>query len=62
MPPSWIDQQPELAILALGLFGASTGAAAALLAAVELGTKVKGIVSRGGRPDLAGTSLRRIQA
>lgn len=59
---NWIDLQPELSTLPLGLFGASTGAAAALLAAVELGPRIKSIVSRGGRPDLAGQSLRRIAA
>ena len=59
---NWIHQQPELSTLPLGLFGASTGAAAALLAAVELGPRIKGIVSRGGRPDLAGQSLQRVEA
>lgn len=59
---NWIGRQPELARLPLGLFGASTGAAAALQAAVELGPRIKAIVSRGGRPDLAGQSLRRVEA
>jgi len=48
--------------LPLGLFGASTGAAAALLAAVELGERVSAVVSRGGRPDLAGPRLDEVTA
>jgi putative phosphoribosyl transferase len=43
--------------LAVGLFGASTGAAAALVAAAELGGEISAVVSRGGRPDLAGGAL-----
>jgi len=58
----WIDTQPELARLPLGLFGASTGAAAALVAAAELGTRVGAVVSRGGRPDLADIALARVTA
>ena len=58
----WISAEPELAELPLGLFGASTGAAAALMAAAELGERVGAVVSRGGRPDLAGPSLPRVQA
>jgi pimeloyl-ACP methyl ester carboxylesterase len=50
----WLADQPETASLALGLFGASTGAAAALQAAAALPEAVKAVVSRGGRPDLAG--------
>jgi putative phosphoribosyl transferase len=53
----WIDGQPELARLPLGLFGASTGAAAALVAAAQLGSRVGAVVSRGGRPDLADAAL-----
>lgn len=48
--------------LKLGFFGASTGAAAALKAAAELGIKVTAVVSRGGRPDLAGSSLQKVTA
>lgn len=48
--------------LKIGFFGASTGAAAALKAAAELGIKVSAVVSRGGRPDLAGSSLQRVTA
>ena len=45
-----------------GYFGSSTGAAAALVAATEMGEMVRGIVSRGGRPDLAGDALKRVAA
>jgi putative phosphoribosyl transferase len=58
----WVDQQPELASLPLGYFGASTGAAAALVGAARLPAKVAAIVSRGGRPDLAGADLRAVHA
>lgn len=44
----------------LGYFGASTGSAAALCAAAELGSQISAVVSRGGRPDLAGTALARV--
>jgi putative phosphoribosyl transferase len=59
---SWLDTQPDLASLPLGLFGASTGAAAALVAAANLPQRVGAVVSRGGRPDLAGDSLDRVRA
>lgn len=58
----WAKQQPELAELPVGLFGASTGAAAALVAAAELGSGIGAVVSRGGRPDLAGSALARVTA
>jgi len=58
----WIDRQPELARLPLGLFGASTGAAAALVAAAQLGSRVGAVVSRGGRPDLADPALDDVTA
>jgi len=48
--------------LALGYFGSSTGAAAALRAVVELGEVISAVVSRGGRPDLAGDALERVTA
>ncbi|WP_020579153.1 dienelactone hydrolase family protein [Actinopolymorpha alba] len=48
--------------LPLGIFGASTGAASALVAAAERPESVRAVVSRGGRPDLAGTALRRVRA
>lgn len=51
---NWLAAQPETSSLPLGLFGASTGAAAALQAAAALPDQVKAVVSRGGRPDLAG--------
>ena len=59
---AWLDGDPQLKELPLGLFGASTGAAAALVAAAELGPRVGAVVSRGGRPDLAGASLRFVKA
>jgi len=59
---SWIDKQPSLGKFPLGLFGASTGAAAALVAAAELSRRVGAVVSRGGRPDLAGVALDRVRA
>ncbi|MFL6222706.1 MAG: alpha/beta hydrolase, partial [Actinomycetes bacterium] len=48
----WAGRQQALRELPLGLFGASTGSAAALIAAAHLGTRVAAVVSRGGRPDL----------
>jgi putative phosphoribosyl transferase len=58
----WLETQRELAGLAVGYFGASTGAAAALVAAADLEQRVGAVVSRGGRPDLAGDALERVQA
>ncbi|TDX67268.1 dienelactone hydrolase family protein [Methylosinus sp. sav-2] len=58
----WAAIEPLLRNLPIGLFGASTGAAAALVAAVERPQKVKAIVSRGGRPDLAGHALEHVRA
>ncbi len=58
----WLIQQPEAASLRIGYFGSSTGAAAALVAAAERPSAVDAIVSRGGRPDLAGDALSRVQA
>lgn len=58
---AWIGEQDDLAALPIGLFGASTGAAAALVAAAE-NASVRAVVSRGGRPDLAGRSLERVVA
>ena len=58
----WILRQSRLNNLALGYFGASTGAAAALVAAAERPAVVRAVVSRGGRPDLAGTALQRVVA
>jgi pimeloyl-ACP methyl ester carboxylesterase len=53
----WTSRDPRLKSLPLGLFGASTGAAAALVAAARLGDRIGAVVSRGGRPDLAGPAL-----
>lgn len=51
---TWLQAEPETKILRIGYFGASTGAAAALQAAAEMGNDIAAVVSRGGRPDLAG--------
>ena len=53
----WLAGQPDTASLPVGYFGASTGAGAALVAAADPGTTVAAVVSRGGRPDLAGSRL-----
>ncbi len=58
----WIGRQPSLKQYGLGYFGASTGAAAALIAAAERPDVVRAVVSRGGRPDLAGAALRGVLA
>jgi dienelactone hydrolase len=52
----WIAAQDELRTMRVGYFGASTGSAAALVAAAKLGARVGAVVSRGGRPDLAGAA------
>lgn len=59
---NWAANQPGTGKLGLGLFGASTGAAAALIAAAELPGLVGAVVSRGGRPDLAGDALLRVKS
>ena len=58
----WLGQQSDTAQLSLALFGASTGAAAALITAAERPTRVRLVISRGGRPDLAREALARVQA
>jgi dienelactone hydrolase len=58
----WVASNPETAGLPIGYFGASTGAAAALVAAAEQPEGIRAIVSRGGRPDLAGVHLGRVRA
>jgi putative phosphoribosyl transferase len=58
----WLGQQEETAGLPLGYFGASTGAAAALMAAARQPDRVRAVVSRGGRPDLAMHDLPAVQA
>jgi pimeloyl-ACP methyl ester carboxylesterase len=57
----WVTGHEATAGLAVGLFGASTGAAAALVAAAQRPSSVAAVVSRGGRPDLAGDSLRAVR-
>ncbi len=59
---AWAHAQPALGSLPIGLFGSSTGAAAALLAATRLNGMVWAIVSRSGRPDLAGDALAEVKA
>lgn len=59
---AWVRQQPECRTLPLGWFGASTGAGAALWAAAEPTAEVAAVVSRGGRPDLAGSRLGDVRA
>jgi len=58
----WTFEQDETRGMSVGLFGASTGAAAALMAAAELGSRISAVVSRGGRPDLAGDTLAEVTA
>jgi putative phosphoribosyl transferase len=58
----WLERQSETRELPIGLFGASTGAAAALQAAAARPHRVRTVVSRGGRPDLAGEALEHVQA
>src|SRR6058998_1610310 len=58
----WARQQEETRDLRIGYFGSSTGGAAALVAAAELPQDVGAVVSRGGRPDLAGDALPKVQA
>lgn len=59
---NWASEAPEVKALKLAYFGASTGAAAALIAAADLPEKIRAVVSRGGRPDLAGKALKRVAA
>jgi pimeloyl-ACP methyl ester carboxylesterase len=57
-----LSGQPGFDTVPVGYFGASTGAAAALVAAARMGNAVSAVVSRGGRPDLAGEALGRVWA
>ena len=57
----WLAREPATHAFPAGLFGASTGAAAALIAAAERPNRVRAVVSRGGRPDLAGEALGRVR-
>ena len=59
---AWVDQRDDLAGLPVGLFGASTGAAAALTASARQPGRVVVVVARGGRPDLAWRQLAKVQA
>ena len=59
---AWLRREPSTRAFSIGCFGASTGAAAALVAAAERPKDVAAVVSRGGRPDLADTALPRVQA
>jgi putative phosphoribosyl transferase len=58
----WVTKNKDTADMSIGLFGASTGAAAALVAAAQRPDKVKAVVSRGGRPDLAADALPEVKA
>jgi dienelactone hydrolase len=58
----WLNLQPYAYGLKKGLFGSGTGAAAALMAAAELPDEIDAVVSRGGRPDLAGAALQDVEA
>ena len=58
----WAQQRKDLRALKIGYFGASTGAAAAIIGAAERAQSVRAVVSRGGRPDLAGGSLKKLAA
>jgi putative phosphoribosyl transferase len=62
MATDWVRNREDLLWLPIGCFGASTGAAAALIAAAERPTVVGAVVSRGGRPDLAGAALTKVTA
>jgi putative phosphoribosyl transferase len=59
---TWLRAQPGTSMQPIGLFGASTGGGAALAAAARLPDEVGAVVSRGGRPDLAGAALRSVRA
>ena len=58
----WLEQEESTRALPVGLFGASTGGGAALVTAADLPDRVRAVVSRGGRPDLAGEALARVRA
>lgn len=59
---TWLHQMPDTADLKVGYFGSSTGGGAALVAAANLGNEIGAVVSRGGRPDLAGNALPLVTA
>jgi dienelactone hydrolase len=57
----WLSEEPNMGDYKIGFFGSSTGGGAALVAAAKLGANVHAVVSRGGRPDLAGDALPRVK-
>lgn len=59
---NWLRKNKQTAHLTIGYFGASTGAAAALVAAAHFGDTIRAVVSRGGRPDLAGEALEKVKS
>lgn len=59
---NWIKMEPAVSHFAVGYFGASTGAGAALVAAADVGEEIGAVVSRGGRPDLAGDALAKVKS
>jgi putative phosphoribosyl transferase len=59
---TWLQKNPSTKNLSIGYFGASTGAAAALIAAAKIPDSIKAVVSRGGRPDLAADYLPQVKA
>ncbi len=58
----WLRSHPKMRDYGIGYFGSSTGGAAALVATAELGEGIDAVVSRGGRPDLAGQALPRVHS
>jgi putative phosphoribosyl transferase len=59
---NWIKREPDTWHLRVGYFGSSTGGGAALVAAAEVGREIGAVVSRGGRPDLAGDALPKVES
>jgi len=59
---TWLKKKPDISHLRVGYFGASTGGGAALVAAAEIGEEIGAVVSRGGRPDLAGDALPKVKS
>src|SRR2546425_5276712 len=59
---NWIKREPDTAHLRVGYFGSSTGGGAALVAAAAIGEEIGAVVSRGGRPDLAGDALPKVKS
>jgi putative phosphoribosyl transferase len=59
---NWIKREPDTRLLRVGYFGSSTGGGAALVAAAAVGEEIGAVVSRGGRPDLAGDALPKVNS